>query len=188
MAWGDGGGGPTREMLENIRVMGDFPSTPQVHIWNVDDFFKDLDDEVGEPLPTWNGELYLEYHRGTYTTQARNKRANRKSEFLLHDAEFLAAFADHIAGNYTYPHEEFEAAWQLVCLNQFHDIIPGSSIGQVYTEALVQYEQVFSIGQQVVDRSLEMLAGHFGGDMLIVNPTSFSSAAYVVLPDSLSGT
>ena len=63
-------------------------------------------------MPVWNGELYLEYHRGTYTTQARNKRANRKSEFLLHDAEFLAAFAALVDPGYTYPAEAFTAAWR----------------------------------------------------------------------------
>lgn len=171
--WGDGGGGPTREMLENIRVMGDFPSTPQIHMGRVDDFFRKLENDVGDNLPTWNGELYLEYHRGTYTTQARNKRANRKSEFLLHDAEFLAAYASQLDTEYEYPHAEFTKAWGLVCLNQFHDIIPGSSIKAVYEQSLRQYEEIRSIVEEVRNQALEVIATKLGTSQLVVNPTSF---------------
>ncbi len=143
--YGDGGGGPTREMQENIGEMATFPATPRVRKGKVIDFFRQLEEtavgeaSVGHRLPTWNGELYLEYHRGTYTTQARNKRANRKSEFLLHDAEFLATMAAVFDASYQYPHELLQEAWELVCLNQFHDIIPGSSIGAVYVESQEQY-------------------------------------------------
>ncbi|WP_345321452.1 hypothetical protein [Candidatus Villigracilis proximus] len=69
-------------------------------------------------MPVWNGELYLEYHRGTYTSQARNKRANRKAEFLLHDTEFIAALAS-VTTNYQYPNSLFTEAWKTICLNQF---------------------------------------------------------------------
>ena len=136
--YGDGGGGPTREMLENLREMAHFPATPQMCQGSVIGFFRKLEAEAGEKLPTWNGELYLELHRGTYTTQSRNKRANRKSEFLLHDAEFLAATAALIDPDYIYPVDALRSAWELVCLNQFHDIIPGSSITPVYVESLQQ--------------------------------------------------
>jgi alpha-mannosidase len=91
--FGDGGGGPTREMLENIREMGSFPALPQIEQRSVGAFFDELESTFGDTLPTWNGELYLELHRGTYTTQGRNKRANRYSEFLLHDTEYLATQA-----------------------------------------------------------------------------------------------
>jgi len=171
--WGDGGGGPTREMLENIREMGDFPSTPKIHTGRVHEFFRKLENDVGDNLPTWNGELYLEYHRGTYTTQARNKRANRKSEFLLHDAEFLAAYASQIDPDYAYPHEEFTEAWRLVCLNQFHDIIPGSSIKAVYEESLRQYEQVSQSVTEIRAQALAAIAEKMGAKQLVVNPTSF---------------
>jgi len=172
--WGDGGGGPTREMLENIRAMGDFPSTPQIHTGRVDEFFHKLEYDVGDHLPTWNGELYLEYHRGTYTTQARNKRANRKSEFLLHDAEFLATYASTLNSDYTYPHAEFTEAWQIVCLNQFHDIIPGSSIKAVYEESLRQYEQVHQAVTAIRSQALAAIADKMGANQLVVNPTSFA--------------
>lgn len=138
--YGDGGGGPTQEMLENLGEMASFPATPKVIQSKVVDFFRVMEEEAGETLPTWNGELYLELHRGTYTTQSRNKRANRKSKFLLHDIEFLASFASVLnrngAAQFDYPQEELNVAWKLVCLNQFHDIILGSSIAEVYEDSL----------------------------------------------------
>jgi len=172
--YGDGGGGPTREMLENIREMQHFPATPQVHPGSVREFFRKLEATAGDRLPTWNGELYLELHRGTYTTQSRNKRANRKSEFLLHDAEFLATAASVLDADYRYPHDDLHCAWQLLCLNQFHDILPGSSIGPVYLESQQQYAEIQAIGESVRGAALDAIAQKTGGDVLIVNPTSFS--------------
>ena len=140
--YGDGGGGPTREMLENIREMKAFPATPRLRQMDVGDLFPAIEAKAGRHLPTWNGELYLELHRGTYTTQSRNKRANRKSEFRLHDAEFLASLASVLDSHYEYPAATLRHAWELVCLNQFHDIIPGSSIGPVYVESQKQHAEV----------------------------------------------
>ncbi len=171
--YGDGGGGPTREMLENIREMQHFPALPQVNYGKAGDFFRTLEAESGDRLPTWNGELYLELHRGTYTTQSRNKRANRQSEFLLHDAEFLASLASLLDPAYTYPAETLRQAWELVCLNQFHDIIPGSSIHDVYVESQQQYAQIREMAAQARDAALQTITGQVGGDVLLVNPTSF---------------
>lgn len=170
--YGDGGGGPTREMLENIREMGEFPATPQMRHDTVANFFKTIEAQSGDNLPTWNGELYFELHRGTYTTQARNKLGNRKSEFLLHDAEFLAAFATLKTG-FDYPADQLTHAWQLNCLNQFHDILPGSSIGEVYVDSLEQYSEIEQVGSQIRGEALSALAGQMGGDVLVANPTSF---------------
>lgn len=171
--YGDGGGGPTREMLENLRELEEFPAMPRMRAGSVADFFQRMEAESGDRLPTWNGELYLELHRGTYTTQSHNKRANRKSEFLLHDAEFLAALATTVDRDYDYPAGDLRHAWKLVCLNQFHDIIPGSSIQQVYVESLEQYEEVTTIGQWVRDSALQHIGAAVGGDILITNPTGF---------------
>lgn len=172
--YGDGGGGPTREMLENIREMANFPSAPQMRQRPVGDFFRDLEASSGDKLPTWNGELYLELHRGTYTTQSRNKRANRKSEFLLHDAEFAAALASQLDSAYEYPKAALNKAWELVCLNQFHDIIPGSSINPVYVESQQQYAEIRQMAEQVRDAALDAIAGKTAGDVLVVNPASFA--------------
>ncbi len=180
--YGNGGGGPTREMQENLQQLASFPSAPRVHCGKVIDFFRALEESVGDQLPTWNGELYLEYHRGTYTTQARNKRANRKSEFLLHDAEFLATLALTMDGNYTYPRDLLQRAWELVCLNQFHDILPGSSIGAVYEESLEQYTEVANLGQRVRADALEAISEVIGAKLLAVNPTAFLRREILFVP------
>ena len=177
--YGDGGGGPTREMNENAAIMNAFPAMPRVKQGKVIDFFRRLEMESGDSLPTWNAELYLEIHRGTYTTQGRNKRANRKSEFLLHDAELLAAQASTLDSSYAYPHEAFTDAWKVVCLNQFHDIIPGSSIGAVYTESLAQYAQLERDVTQLRDTALQIIARHAGGDLLVVNPMGLARSDLV---------
>ena len=180
--YGDGGGGPTREMLENMSELTAFPGIPRVQPGRVDDFFRQLDAESGERLPVWNGELYLEMHRGTYTSQSRNKRANRKSEFLLHDAEFSAALAALLDPEYVYPHDRLRRAWELVCLNQFHDIIPGSSISEVYEESLAQYEEVAAAGEEVRDGALEVIAERMGAQRLLVNPSGFPRRDLVFWP------
>lgn len=171
--YGDGGGGPNREMLENLNLMADFPGLPRIQSGSAAEFFRRLERNEGPRLPVWNGELYLELHRGTYTSQSRNKRANRKSEFLLHDAEFAAAFAAWLDPAYKYPHEELRQVWELVCLNQFHDIIPGSSIQQVYVESLAQYKEVEARGRAVRKEALATVADHVGGDLIVVNPSGF---------------
>ncbi|MCB8977495.1 MAG: alpha-mannosidase [Ardenticatenaceae bacterium] len=185
--FGDGGGGPTREMLENIREMGDFPGTPRVKYGRAIDFFRQLEAESGDDLPTWNGELYLEYHRGTYTTQARTKRNNRKSEFLLHDAEFLAAWAA-LATDFTYPHADLTCAWQLLCLNQFHDILPGSSINQVYKDSENDHVAIRALGEPIRDAALAALGQMLPetAEFIVANPTAFGGARLALLPETLA--
>ena len=171
--FGDGGGGPTREMCENIRELGDMPSCPRVRHGSVKAFFEKLADQAGDRLPIWNGELYLELHRGTYTTQGRTKWNNRRSEFALHDAEFLAVLAGLVDGGFEYPKASLGRAWELVCLNQFHDIIPGSSIGEVYADAAEQYAEVAKIAGDVCEEALAVIGGAGGGDLAVVNPIGF---------------
>jgi len=184
--FGDGGGGPTREMLENIAVMKHFPGLPQVKQSSAKNFFEAIAPLTeSKMMPVWNGELYLEYHRGTYTTQARNKRANRKSEFLMHDAEFIATYASLLTG-YQYPITEFQNAWRTVCLNQFHDIIPGSSIGPVYEESQQQYAQLTQDVTRLRDEALQVMADQLDADVIIVNATSFTQRGVVFLPGDSS--
>jgi len=185
--YGDGGGGPTREMLENIRELAEFPGMPRVRQRPAGEFFRELEETCGDGLPVWNGELYLEIHRGTYTTQSRNKRANRRSEFLLHDAEFLAAFASVLDGGFSYPREALGKAWELVCLNQFHDIIPGSSITPVYEESLEQYREIAGLAEKSALSALASIAAVAGGDVLAVNPTSFPRRDCAVIEGGLEG-
>ena len=179
--YGDGGGGPTREMLENIDVMRNIPGLPQVRQSSVKKFFETIEPlKESKMMPVWNGELYLEYHRGTYTTQARNKRANRKAEFLLHDAEFLCSYASLIS-DYQYPAAEFQNAWRTVCLNQFHDIIPGSSIGPVYEESQQQYAQLMEDVSQLRDDALQEISAQLDADILLVNATSFTQKGPILI-------
>ncbi len=180
---GDGGGGPTREMLENIREMGAFPATPRTRHATALAFFRALEAHGGDRLPVWKGELYLEYHRGTYTSQSRNKRANRKSEFLLHNAEFLAALAAVTTGA-GYPHADLHRAWELVCLNQFHDIIPGTSITPVYVESQAQYAEVRRLAEGVIDAALTAVADQLNAPILFVNPNSQTLRELIRIPDS----
>ena len=178
---GDGGGGPTQEMIENIATMGHFPGLPKIRPGKAIDFFRQLEAEAGTILPVWKGELYLEYHRGTYTTQGRNKRANRKAEFLLHDADFLLAVAfiqtQQVDGDPTpllILQNQLRHAWELVCLNQFHDIIPGSSIGEVYEQSQKQYREIMTLGEHVKDVALQTIAAATSHTAFIINPTSFT--------------
>jgi alpha-mannosidase len=184
--WGDGGGGPTREMLENGRQLADHPGAPRVRPGSAGEFFQNLETQAGDRLPVWNGELYLEYHRGTYTSQARIKRANRKCEFLLHDAEFLAAWAALAAG-LDYPHAELTRAWELLCLNQFHDVLPGSSIGRVYEDSHRDYEAIRATGERVREKALTALGRLVPKTtaFVAVNPTSFGGRRVGVLPQRL---
>jgi alpha-mannosidase len=179
--YGDGGGGPTREMIENVHTMEHFPGVPRVRMGKVAEFFRDLETEVGDRLPVWNGELYLEYHRGTYTTQARSKRANRKSEFMLHDVEYLVSLADYVDPKFDYPRDDLRRIWELVCLNQFHDILPGTSIGEVYQESYAQYTEVAKLANQIKLQALRSISGYIGGDLLIINPTSFCRTDYAFM-------
>jgi alpha-mannosidase len=183
---GDGGGGPTREMVENLQVMEHFPGTPRVRMGKVGDFFQELRNTIGEQLPTWNDELYLEYHRGTYTTQARNKRANRKSEVLLHNLEFIASMTSLLDPDYKYPADDLRKLWKIVCLNQFHDILPGTSIAEVYEESQEQYREVNLLGQNLIDSALNKISEYYPSDLLIVNPTAFSRSDLLFIQHGIS--
>ncbi len=172
--YGDGGGGPTREMIENVEQLEHHPGAPRVRPGTVREFMERIEDEISDKLPVWNGEFYLEYHRGTYTSQARNKRNNRKSEFLLHDAEFVAALAA-LTTDYAYPQAEITKAWELICLNQFHDILPGSSIGPVYVDSTKDYAIIRELGEKVREDAIAALAKTLPAvtSVIAINPTSF---------------
>ena len=142
--FGDGGGGPSAEMLETARRLRDLPGMPRFEIGSAERFFRDLEPKA-PAMPVWNGELYLELHRGTYTSQAQNKRLNRKAEGLYHSAEALASMAHLVGGEY--PASQLGQGWKLILLNQFHDILPGSSIREVYEESAEQYAKVLEIGE-----------------------------------------
>lgn len=151
---GDGGGGPTERHMEFIKRGRLAPNYPEVMFGKkAIDFFREAKAK-SKDLQTWVGELYLELHRGTYTSQAANKKSNRQCEFLLRDADWLSCFAGG-----KYPSQKLEEAWKLVLLNQFHDIIPGSSVQEVYVDSKVDYEAVVKAGNEVIEDALKSLGG-----------------------------
>ena len=154
---GDGGGGPTREMLAAADRVRDLEGSPTVELSGPRAFFIAAEAELPEP-PVWSGELYLEFHRGTYTSQARTKRGNRRSEHLLREAELWASTATVRTGA-AYPAERLAAAWRTVLLQQFHDILPGSSIAWVHAEAERRYAEVEADLTDLIGSSLRTLAG-----------------------------
>ena len=184
--WGDGGGGPTREMLESARALKNLPGLPSVEMGKAGLFFQRLEQRLqGRDVPVWDGELYLEYHRGTYTSQAQNKRFNRKSEVLFHNAEWLSALADILTGQDGYPAADLQEGWELLLLNQFHDILPGSSIRQVYEDSREDYRRIAEIGEQAIEAAVERLAPRIGApqeSLLVMNPTSWKRDDLVELP------
>ncbi|NLU53301.1 MAG: alpha-mannosidase [Clostridiaceae bacterium] len=135
---GDGGGGPGEEHLERLVREKNLDGLPPVTQEHSIDFFNRIN-KYRSKLKSWRGELYLERHQGTYTTQARNKKYNRKLEIILRELEFVSMLASLLKG-YKYPAQEIETIWKEVLLYQFHDILPGSSIKRVYDESLERYK------------------------------------------------
>jgi alpha-mannosidase len=181
---GDGGGGVTREMLENRRKMAEIPGLPVIQTGRADTFFEQLHETVAEnkrELPVWDGELYLEYHRGTYTSQAFIKKMNRFFEISLRELECLYSFQSMVAET-AYPYETFETLWKSVLKNQFHDIIPGSSIKEVYQD---YREEAHSCKEQI-----SLLKNELQSDkaaLSIINTTSWQRTSLIkVAPDSVS--
>lgn len=150
--YGDGGGGPTAAMLEeNRRLEHGIPGAPGTRITGVREFFHLLERNLADKrVPKWAGELYLEFHRGTYTSMARIKKANRMSEFRNLDVEFFGCLSAALGAEFEYPAAELDRIWKKTLLNQFHDILPGSSIGEVYEDARRDHEEILSTGARLI--------------------------------------
>ncbi len=143
---GDGGGGVTQEMIDYVDRSASLPGLPSVVNSTAHQFFDGIN-EANPLLPAWVGDMYLELHRGTYTTHARNKKWNRKAEVLYRDAEIWESTAVNFAG--VKLTSSLEQGWKLLLLNQFHDIIPGSSIPEVYVDSEADYKEIFACGEKV---------------------------------------
>ena len=189
--YGDGGGGPTKDMLENARRMKKgIPGCPKVKMGTAGDYFNRLEKTVKNKkgLPKWVGELYLEYHRGTYTSMGRNKRYNRKSELLYQDIELLSALAANTGKEY--PQKAINDGWETILLNQFHDILPGSSIKEVYEDSKQQYESILKTGRQMADDALDSIGASIkleNDSIVVYNTLSFNRSDIVCfeLPDDI---
>jgi alpha-mannosidase len=177
--WGDGGGGPTRDHLEYLKRERDIEGAPRVVCDSPVAFFKHLD-EKGKNKNRYVGELYYACHRGTYTSQARTKRNNRKCEIALREAEFWSSAANILAGIPS-PKTILDDVWKTVLLNQFHDILPGSSIARVYDEAEKQLGSVLQTTQDVAREAAKALVGSSSG-LTVFNSLSWERKAQIFLP------
>jgi alpha-mannosidase len=180
--WGDGGGGPSEKMLENFARLRDFPAMPRLRMAGVDAFFASLPEDA---LPRWVGELYLELHRGTLTSQAKVKKLNREAEHRLQEAEAFATLAARRGA--AYPRDELERLWKTVLLNQFHDILPGSSISEVYKDTHRDLEDAVAAAEKLRDRALSGLAGDNAGPAsgaIVANAALHPRPFTAVLEDS----
>ncbi|MER6346318.1 alpha-mannosidase [Streptomyces sp. NPDC001595] len=162
--WGDGGGGTTREMVARAARLRDLEGSPTVTWETPQRFFARAEAEYPQP-PVWVGELYLELHRATLTSQAGTKQGNRRGEHLLREAELWAATAAVRTG-FRYPYEELDRLWKTVLLHQFHDILPGSSIAWVHREARATYARVAAELTGIVEAAQRALAGEGGRDLV----------------------
>jgi len=201
---GDGGGGPTRDHLEFLRRQGDLEGVPRVRMAAPIAYFEEQEATSVRPapaLPGWCGrvppdavhpraryvgELYFQGHRGTYTSQARTKRGNRKSELALREAEMWAAAAQALRG-FEPPVERLDAAWKAVLLNQFHDILPGSSIHRVHEEAEASYAAAIDTAREITSHAISCLTeGTQEGDQAVTvfNSLSWERTELVALPDT----
>lgn len=175
--FGDGGGGATAEMLENYsRLKQGIPGCPQTVMSTSLQFFKDLEANVKDNkyLPSWVGELYLEYHRGTYTSMARNKRYNRKAEFAFEDLELYGIMDRELTGG-AYPDQRLHDCWEVILRNQFHDILPGSSIEEVYADSKEEYEKIFAVNRELTAAALGRITERVDApkhSIVVYNPNS----------------
>ncbi|MHC4948609.1 MAG: alpha-mannosidase [Planctomycetota bacterium] len=190
--FGDGGGGPTAGMLHDAHLAAACEGLPRVELGGTARFCDDLHAARaalrarGEDLPAWDGELYLELHRGTYTTQSRLKVANRRAEIALRSAEWLAfagpAPIDEATGAEI--RGRLDETWKTLLLNQFHDILPGSSIPEVYVDAHRDHGRIARVTGELVEGGIARWAEHadtrgLAEPMLVLNPTSAPASGVV---------
>lgn len=186
--YGDGGGGPTQDMLEQQRRLAlGIPGIPKTVPEGPVEFIKKAMENFEESkkalpeYPIWSGELYLETHRGTYTTAAKNKKLNRRSEFLYKNAEAFWAFDSIITGG-AYPHERIRSRWQEILLNQFHDVIPGSSIKEVYEDSEKMYGEIIKDGEKMLSGAIFDIEENINAEegALVFNPNGFTADGEVI--------
>ncbi len=185
--WGDGGGGPTKEMLENQRRLSyGLPGFPKTKIDTLGNFLERAynsfcdNSEKLKRHPKWVGELYFEKHRGTYTSIAKIKKQNRKSELMYQSLETLSV-VDSILLNSTYEKDFINSAWKIMLLHQFHDVLPGSSIKGVYERTDRDFTEILNKGEEKINEKIERISSSVktNGGIFVYNPNAFSSSDVV---------
>lgn len=189
--YGDGGGGVNRDLLERRRRIDKIPGLPSLETSTAGAFFRDLKETVKNTdrfVHTWDGELYLEYHRGTYTSQGYNKRMNRKMELLYRTAEWLTAMGGVREGRLELAEQEkLTEGWKRILTNQFHDIIPGSSIHEVYEDARKDYETIKNIGKDVIRDYLEKSLEKDETSYTVYNASGWDTDEIAAVPQTALG-
>ena len=189
--YGDGGGGVNRDLLERRRRIDKIPGLPSLETSTAGAFFRDLKKTVKNTdrfVHTWDGELYLEYHRGTYTSQGYNKRMNRKMELLYRTAEWLTAMGGVREGRLELAEQEkLTEGWKRILTNQFHDIIPGSSIHEVYEDARKDYETIKNIGKDVIRDYLEKSLEKDETSYTVYNASGWDTDEIAAVPQTALG-
>ncbi|XP_076466498.1 alpha-mannosidase 2C1-like [Babylonia areolata] len=199
--YGDGGHGPDEHMLQRLKRMRDVDGLPRVEMRGPGEFFRAVEEEeeTARRLCTWRGELYLELHNGTYTTHAKVKKRNRQCEFLLQDVEQLWALVQALehgggreggeAAGEVYPRDAIERLWKLLLLNQFHDVLPGSSVTVVYDDAHRFYQEIEEEGAELLKKAMASLGtaleakGWKSGPVLLANTLSWARKCVVSVPN-----
>ncbi len=180
---GDHGGGPSRDMLELARRWGQSPFFPKLRFTTAGDYLDQVmgsDTPLAQTAPIWDTDLYLEFHRGCYTTHADQKQANHRAECLLYEAELWAALATLQTGA-IYPKAAIATAWKKTLFNQFHDILPGSAIPEVYEDANQDWVEVEQIGTTVLTEALEVIA-----QQILLPPPPHPEAKAIAVFNSLN--
>lgn len=184
IGYGDGGGGTTPSDCEMVtRQNYAFPAQPVAEWTSLSDYMKEVHKRAdgNKFTPLWSGELYLEFHRGTYTSQAKNKLGNRKSEFLLQNVETLAVINANLGAN-LFNKDKHDEAWEKVLFNQFHDILPGSSINGVYRDTDEDYAQISAYGLDAIKAGLNNIASKVKGKgLLVFNPNGYAYTGSVTV-------
>ncbi len=184
--WGDGGGGPTREMLESIRAQANLPGHPSVNIGKVEPYFERLELRLKqEKVMVWDGEIFQENLQGVYTSQARNKRFNRLSEILFHDAEWFNSLSCTLKPGIDYPQEEINENWEKILHLQFHDVLPGTSIHAVVEDSMQDYSEIIHSGSRLRDNALQTIADSIQSEsdaLVIFNTTPWQRNEVITVP------
>lgn len=174
--YGDGGGGPTDDLIRKAEAWGKMPGVPKLSMATVRSYFEHLETEA-QGLPVWNGEFYLEGHRGVLTSQGWIKRANRKAEVLLHDAELAMA----LATLWGHAPVDLTAVWQRLCMTQFHDILTGTSITEVFDDARRDFEYIEAGARAALEAAGAALVPD-GAAWLVLDGAQLSGPRVVTLP------
>lgn len=189
--FGDGGGGVNREMLEYRRRLDKMPGLPNVKTGKAGEYFKCLREKVentDEYVHTWDGELYLEYHRGTYTSQAYTKMMNRKLELLYRETEWLGTINSLVNNDWgLYPSANLLKGWKTILRNQFHDIIPGSSITEVYEDAKIEYKEAEDLAVDAQSDFNKNLVAKKGNTWTVINNANWDRTEVVEIETDLVG-